>query len=67
VECALPVHDVSVAPGVVDVEAALAASPRVLRGAKYALPSQGHMYMEPQTAVAVRCCDHGVSVRAMYV
>jgi hypothetical protein len=50
--------------GVADVEAALAASPRVLRGAKFSMASQGHMYMEPQTAVAVRSHPSLAGLRA---
>jgi hypothetical protein len=36
-----------------DVADKIAAAPCTLRGLKISLPSQTHMYMEPQTTVAV--------------
>jgi len=37
-----------------DVDNAFASCPHVVRGGTQRLPSQTHMYMEPQTAIAVR-------------
>ena len=42
-----------------DPDAAFAAAPYVLRGAKVSMPSQAHLYMETQAAVAVP--DEGLS------
>ncbi len=43
----------------VDVADKIAAAPIKLLKQKLHIPSQGHFYMEPQTAVAVSACTPG--------
>lgn len=46
------------------VDAALAAAPRSIRGARYCIGSQQHFYMEPQVREALR---HSVALLAIRV
>ena len=46
------------------VDAALAAAPRSIRGARYAIGSQQHFYMEPQVSESLR---HSVALLAIRV
>ena len=47
-----------------DPDAALGASPRVVRGVKVAMPSQAHLYLEPQVALALPDEDGAVTVHS---
>eukprot|EP00200_Dunaliella_tertiolecta_P008210 CAMPEP_0202368174 /NCGR_PEP_ID=MMETSP1127-20130417/342_1 /ASSEMBLY_ACC=CAM_ASM_000462 /TAXON_ID=3047 /ORGANISM="Dunaliella tertiolecta, Strain CCMP1320" /LENGTH=1499 /DNA_ID=CAMNT_0048963543 /DNA_START=12 /DNA_END=4511 /DNA_ORIENTATION=+ len=55
-------NSVMVASG--DLDKAFAASPHVIRGGTQRLPSQTHMYMEPQTAIAVPDEEGGMLVHS---